>query len=89
MNRRTDGRTDRVIPNFVCGGYNNNMIWVSFCCLTNRYWSNRKMTSISHNYNIEYMPTLAWYDVAINSTIKTCILLYKFETAVCMSDLMA
>ena len=52
------------------------MIWVSFCCFTNRYWSNSKMTSISYNYNTEYTTkfedSLAWYDVAINSTIETC-----------------
>ena len=50
------------------------MIWVSFCCLTNRYWSNSKMKSISYNYNTEYTTKwkhyFAWYDVAINRTIK-------------------
>ena len=56
---------------------------MSFCCLTERYWSNSKMTSISYNYNTEYTTkwkhSLAWYDVSINSKIKTCILLYKFK----------
>ena len=40
------------------------------------------MTPISYDYIKEYMTkwehSLAWYDVAINSTIKTCIQLYKF-----------
>ena len=43
------------------------------CCFTNRYWSNSKMTSISYHYNIEY--TTKWK--AINSAMKTCILLLK------------
>ena len=45
------------------------MIWVSFCCLTNSYWSNSKMTSMSYNYNTEYTTkwkhSLAWYDLGI------------------------
>ena len=32
----------------------NHMVGVSFCSLTNRYWSDSKMTSISYNYNTEY-----------------------------------
>ena len=55
---------------------------MSFCCLANRYWSNSKMTSISYNYNTYYTAkckhALALYDVAINSTMHTCILLEKF-----------
>ena len=39
------------------------------------------MTPISYDYIMKYMTKrdhyLAWYDVAINRTIKTCILLYK------------
>ena len=40
------------------------------------------MTPISYDYIMENMTKrehfLAWYDVAINRTIKTRILLYKF-----------
>ena len=40
------------------------------------------MTYISYDYITEYMTKwkhfLAWYDVAINSTMHTCILLNKF-----------
>ena len=40
------------------------------------------MTSISYNYNTKYKTkwkyALALYDVAINSTMHTCILLDKF-----------
>ena len=48
---------------------------MSFCCLTNRYLSNSKMTSISYNYNTNY--TTKWkhalplYDVAIKTTMHT------------------
>ena len=56
---------------------------MSFCCLTNIYWSNSKMTSISYNYNTKYTTkwkhSLAWYDVAINNKMKTCILLFSFK----------
>ena len=60
-----------------------NIYWSNrFCCLTNVYWSNSKMTSILYDYIREYMTKwkqcLAWYDVAINSTMHTCILLDKF-----------
>ena len=65
-----------------CTQYCSYMKLMSFCCLTNIYWSNSKMTLISYDYIKEYMTKqehyLAWYDVAINKTIKTCILLYKF-----------
>ena len=65
-----------------CIWYCSYMQWMSFCCLTNRYWSNSKMTSILYDYITEYMKKLkhclAWYDVAINSTMHTCILLDKF-----------
>ena len=51
--------------------------------INNTYWPNSKMTSISYDYITEYMTKwkhfLAWYDVAINSTIHTCILLDKFK----------
>ena len=40
------------------------------------------MTYISFGYITEYMTkgklSLAWYDVAINSTMHNCILLEKF-----------
>ena len=62
--------------------YCSYMKLMSFCCLTNIYWSNCKMTPISYDYIVEYMTKrehyLTWYDVAINRTIKTCILLNKF-----------
>ena len=55
---------------------------MSFCCLTNIYWPNSKMTYIPYDYITEYMTklkqSLAWYDVAINSTMNTSILLDKF-----------
>ena len=58
----------------------NHMIWVSFCCLTNRYWSNSKMTSISYNYNTEYTTKwkhyLAWYDVVISYSTLSFKLLF-------------
>ena len=37
---------------------------------------NSKITPISYDYITEYVTK--WYDVAINSTMKTCILLVKF-----------
>ena len=41
------------------------------------------MTSISYDYITEYMTkwklSLAWYDVAINNTMHTYILLSKFK----------
>ena len=54
--------------------------------LTYIYWSNSKMAPISYNYNTEY--TTKWKDyverndVAINSTIKPCILLVKFNLSI-------
>ena len=45
------------------------------------YWSNSKMASILYDYITEYMKngnSLAWYDVALNTTMNTCILLDKF-----------
>ena len=42
------------------------------------------MTPISYNYNTEHTTkrnTLAWYDVAINSTIKTVFYCISFELA--------
>ena len=60
-----------------CDQYCSYMKLMSFCCLTNIYWWNSKMTPISYDYDTEYMAkweySLAWYDVAINSTMKTCI----------------
>ena len=57
------------------------------------YLSNSKMTSISYDFITECMTkwkhSLAWYDVAINSTINTCILLDRFWIVVCISDWMA
>ena len=51
---------------------------------------NSKMKSISYNYNTEYTTkwkhSVARYDVAINSTMQTCILLVKFYIDDCMSD---
>ena len=42
----------------------------------------QQMTTISYNYITKYTTkwklSLAWYDVAINSTMNTCILLDKF-----------
>ena len=42
------------------------------------------MTSLSYDYITEYMKkwklSLAWYDVAINSTMHTCILLEMYST---------
>ena len=39
---------------------------MSFCCLTNIYWSNSKMTPKSYDYITEYMTkwkhSLAWYE---------------------------
>ena len=37
------------------------------------------MTSISYNYNTEYTTKWKQYDIAINSTMKTCILLVNFK----------
>ena len=55
---------------------------MSYCCLTNMYWSNSKTTPVLYNYKTEYTTkwkhSTEWYDVAINSTIKTCSLLVKF-----------
>ena len=76
-----------------CIAYCNHMKWMTFCCLTNRYWSNSKITSIPYNYNTEYTTkcnyALALYGVAINSTMHTCILLDKFSILVCVSDWVA
>ena len=53
----------------------HNRKWMSFCCLTNTYWSNSKMTTVLYNYNTVYRTKLKhsaeWYDIAINSTMKT------------------
>ena len=57
--------------------YCSYMKLLSFYCLTNIY-----LTLISYDYITEYMTkwkhSLAWHDVAINSTMKTCNLLVKF-----------
>ena len=55
---------------------------MSFCCLTHIYCSKSKMTPILYDNIMVYVTklkhSLAWYDVALNSTINTCIILYKF-----------
>ena len=69
---------------FILSGiqYCSYMKWMSFCCLANIYWPNSKMTSISYDYITEYMTkwkhSLAWYDVAINITMNTYILMDKY-----------
>ena len=76
-----------------CHVFRSHMKWMSFRCLTNRYWSNSKMTSISNNYNTKYTTkwkhALALYGVAINCTMHTCILLDNFWILVCISDWVA
>ena len=55
--------------------------------------SNSKMTPISYNYNTKYTTklkhALALYDVAIDSTMNTCILLDTFKSVVSIWDWMA
>ena len=58
------------------------MKWMLFLLFDQYLLAKVKMTSISYDYIIEYMTkwklSHAWYDVFINSTMHTCILLEKF-----------
>ena len=48
-----------------CIQYCSYMKLMSFCCLTNIYWSNSKMTPISYDYIMEYMTKREHY-LALN-----------------------
>ena len=49
------------------------MIYVSLCCLTNRYWSNIKLIPMLYNYNTNYTTnhSAEFCDVAIIRTSKS------------------
>ena len=68
------------------------MKWMSFCCLTDIFWSNSKMTPILYNYNTDYTTkckhSAEWYDLTKNSTMKTYCLLVKFKIIDSITDLM-
>ena len=52
-----------------CIQYCSYMKLMSFCCLTNIYFPNSKMTPISYDHIIEYMTkledSLAWYEMSM------------------------
>ena len=68
-----------------CHVFRNVIIWYGchFAIWQIDIGSNSKMKSISYNYNTEYttkwIHSLAWYDVAINSTIKPVFCWLSFK----------
>ena len=52
-----------------CIQYCSYMKFMSFCCLTNLYWSNSKMTPISYDYIMEYITKREHY-LALNCRLQ-------------------
>ena len=82
-NLKPNQKTQQCVFILSCIQYCNYIIWVSFCCLTNIYWTNSKMTSIF----ITTIPN-AWQNknnlpyVAINTTRNTCGTLVSFKLSI-------
>ena len=65
------------------------MKWMLFCCSTNRYWWNSKMTFISYNYITEYMTKtyLTFYKMAFRKGFAVWQKFYFSSRQVIWSDI--